>query len=97
MFRPDGRTALITGGGGGLRSAVANLLTEAGARVVVAGRSRVAGTHPSVAFDVSNEAPRRARTSAFSGCYRSRRVECGQACTARALAPLAGCRGRHRR
>ena len=55
MFRLDGRTALITGGGGGLGSAIANLFTQAGVRVVVAGRRRVPGGHPSVAFDVTDD------------------------------------------
>ena len=55
MFRLDGRTALITGGGGGLGSAIADLFTQAGARVVVADRRRVAGDHPTVAFDVTDD------------------------------------------
>jgi 3-oxoacyl-[acyl-carrier protein] reductase len=56
MFRLDGRTALITGGSGGLGAAVADLFTQAGARVVVAGLRRVTGRHPSVAFDVTDDA-----------------------------------------
>lgn len=55
MFRLEGRTALITGGGGGLGSAVADLFTEAGARVVVAGLRAVPGSRPSVAFDVTDD------------------------------------------
>lgn len=55
MFRLDGRTALITGGGGGLGSAIAHLFTQAGARVVVADRRRVPGGQPSVAFDVTDD------------------------------------------
>jgi 3-oxoacyl-[acyl-carrier protein] reductase len=55
MFRLEDRTALITGGGGGLGSAVADLFTEAGARVVVAGLRAVPGSHPSVAFDVTDD------------------------------------------
>lgn len=55
MFRLDDRTALITGGGGGLGSAIADLFSQAGARVVVADRRRVSGNHPSVAFDVSDD------------------------------------------
>lgn len=55
MFRLDGRTALITGGGGGLGSAIANLFTQAGARVVVADRRPVAGDLPTVAFDVTDD------------------------------------------
>jgi 3-oxoacyl-[acyl-carrier protein] reductase len=56
MFRLDGRTALITGGGGGLGSAIASLFAQAGARVVVADRRRIPGGHPSVAFDVTDDA-----------------------------------------
>jgi NAD(P)-dependent dehydrogenase (short-subunit alcohol dehydrogenase family) len=44
MFRLDGRTALITGGSGGLGAAIADLFIQAGARVVVAGRRRNAMT-----------------------------------------------------
>lgn len=55
MFRLDGRTALITGGGGGLGAAIAELFTQAGARVVVAGRRPIAGELPSVTFDVTND------------------------------------------
>jgi 3-oxoacyl-[acyl-carrier protein] reductase len=55
MFWLDDRTALITGGGGALGSAIADMFTQAGARVVVAGRNRVAGAHPSVAFDVTDD------------------------------------------
>lgn len=55
MFRLDGRTALITGGSGGLGSAIADLFVQAGARVVVAGRELVSGSHPSVAFDVTDD------------------------------------------
>lgn len=55
MFRLDGRTALITGGGGALGSAIADLFAQAGARVVVAGRRQVAGDHASVAFDVTDD------------------------------------------
>jgi NAD(P)-dependent dehydrogenase (short-subunit alcohol dehydrogenase family) len=56
MFCLDDRTALITGGGGGaLGSAIADLLTQAGARVVVAGRRQAAGDHASVAFDVTDD------------------------------------------
>ncbi len=38
MFRLDGQTALVTGGGTGLGFAIAKCLAEAGARVVIAGR-----------------------------------------------------------
>lgn len=55
MFRLDSRTALITGGGGALGAAIADLFTQAGARVVVAGRRRVTGDHLSVAFDVTDD------------------------------------------
>jgi NAD(P)-dependent dehydrogenase (short-subunit alcohol dehydrogenase family) len=56
MFRLDHRTALITGGSGALGSVIADLFSQAGARVVVAGRERIAGRHPSVAFDVTEDA-----------------------------------------
>lgn len=46
MFRLDGRTALITGGGEGLGAAIANVFTQAGAHVVVAGPRRVIEASP---------------------------------------------------
>ncbi|MCW9014562.1 MAG: SDR family oxidoreductase [Gammaproteobacteria bacterium] len=55
MIRLDGRTALIAGGTGGIGAAIADLFTEAGANVVVAGRRSVAGRHRSVSFDVSDD------------------------------------------
>ncbi|MEP6482341.1 MAG: SDR family NAD(P)-dependent oxidoreductase [Rhodoglobus sp.] len=55
MFRLDGRTALVCGGTAGIGAAIADLFTEAGANVVVAGRRRVEGRHRGVAFDVTDD------------------------------------------
>ncbi len=55
MIRLDGRTALIAGGTGGIGAAIADLFTEAGANVVVAGRRPVAGRHRSVSLDVTDD------------------------------------------
>jgi gluconate 5-dehydrogenase len=42
MFSLEGRAALVTGGGGGIGSALAGALAGAGAKVAVAGRSQAA-------------------------------------------------------
>lgn len=55
MIRLDGRTALITGGTRGIGAAIADLFTESGANVVVAGRSISEGRHRSIAFDVTDD------------------------------------------
>lgn len=55
MIRLDERTALIVGGTSGIGAAIADLLTEAGADVVVAGRRSVEGRHRSVSFDVTDD------------------------------------------
>ena len=55
MLRLDGRTAFISGGTRGIGAAIADLFTEAGANVVVAGLRAVEGRHRSVAFDVTDD------------------------------------------
>ncbi len=51
MLRLDGRTALVTGAGGGTGRAIALALAEAGARVVLVGRTRSTLEETAAAFD----------------------------------------------
>ncbi len=79
---PMNRQEGCWGGGGALGSAIADLFTQAGARVVVAGRRRLTGDHPSVAFDVTDDTPRWTNfPSAGSDCRTKwlRRRSCLQA------------------
>ena len=55
MLRLDGRTAFISGGTRGIGAAIADLIAEAGANVVVAGLRASQGRHRSVAFDVTDD------------------------------------------
>ena len=55
MLRLDGRTAFISGGTRGIGAAIADLIAEAGAKVVVAGLRASQGRHRSVAFDVTDD------------------------------------------
>ena len=50
QFRMDGRVAIVTGGTSGIGLAIAKALADAGARVVVAGRSRERGDEALEAF-----------------------------------------------
>lgn len=61
LFRLDGQTALITGGGGGLGSAIALAFADAGADVAVVGRS------PGPLQKVRDEVVRRGRRCAVIG------------------------------
>lgn len=55
-MRIDNKKALVVGGTGGLGSVIADLYADAGADVVVADRSPSNGAHPSVAFDITDDA-----------------------------------------
>ena len=55
MFRLDGRTALITGGSGGIGAAIADLFADAGANVLLADLRPVEGPHRSIAFDITDD------------------------------------------
>ena len=50
QFRMDGRVALVTGGTSGIGLAIAKALADAGARVVIAGRSKKRGNETLEAF-----------------------------------------------
>jgi NAD(P)-dependent dehydrogenase (short-subunit alcohol dehydrogenase family) len=57
LFKLDGRTALITGGTGGLGIIMAKALSEAGARVVITSRSKekAVGAASQIAAETGNE------------------------------------------
>lgn len=55
MFRLDGRTALITGGSGGIGAAIADLFADAGANVLLVDLRPVEGPHRSIAFDITDD------------------------------------------
>lgn len=55
MFRLDGRTALITGGSGGIGAAIADVFADAGANVLLADLRPVEGRHRSIAFDITDD------------------------------------------
>jgi len=56
LFRLDGKTALVTGGGRGIGAASARRLGEAGARVAVLDLAPGEGAGPRIACDVTDEA-----------------------------------------
>lgn len=56
-LRLDGRTALVTGAGGGTGRAIALALAEAGARVVLVGRTRSSLEETAAAVDAAAPAP----------------------------------------
>ena len=55
MFRLHGRTALITGGSGGIGGAIADVFADAGAHVLLADLRPVDGRHCSIAFNITDD------------------------------------------